>query len=482
MLKKSGAVFGLISAAQDGKRLMDYVCKNIRGGMAVAFQPHFKANNPECPDYDENAERTHIAAEDFRNLYGSCMCRPLPVGQFKSHKLNKDPVQQLKRLMCDYNDDSSRGFFVVCDWHIPKEKHAGIDFAPPQSTDVPLEVLSTWQQEQFKTLFPGCKKHPGKKLIPSRLPRVEERNHISYLKFLVTSPIYGAQITKVHAIWSFKQTRCLREWVEDCAANRAGATVEDIKQLWKLLVNANYGRFLFNISNRKNPVVHLDAASFLKRAAKRHVDWHVVEDNEADDSFLGVTSSWRTDTVTYKTPRIVGFAILEYAKEAILRRWTEVHKATLGDRCAPLYTDTDSIIFVIRGEESILDYYRARNAEAAADYGAWSHEKAHMFTDLSKLDKADKTYAGNIGSPAYDLADYIGRFLGAGTKMYAMTVCRGGKQLSGPGITHAKGVPAFAKLTTKDFEKAIENPKQKNRPVAQYQICYKDFKFTMACY
>ena len=44
---------------------------------------HAKANNSQCPDYDQEKPKTFIQYLDANNLYGWAMSQKLPIGGFK---------------------------------------------------------------------------------------------------------------------------------------------------------------------------------------------------------------------------------------------------------------------------------------------------------------------------------------------------------------------------------------------------------------
>ena len=55
----------------------------IRGGICHAIYQYAKANNKYMKNYDENKESTFLIYDDANNLYGSAMCKKLPVDGFK---------------------------------------------------------------------------------------------------------------------------------------------------------------------------------------------------------------------------------------------------------------------------------------------------------------------------------------------------------------------------------------------------------------
>ena len=55
------------------------------------------------------------------------------------------------------------------------------------------------------------------------------------------------------------------------------------------------------------------------------------------------------------TPRLVGFSILEISKLIMMRTHYKYYKETYGDKCTLLFTDTDSLAYLIETENVVAD-------------------------------------------------------------------------------------------------------------------------------
>ena len=96
------------------------VNENMRGGLSCVCQPVAYANNPCLPKYNKDEDCSYIMYLDANSLYPSCMTLALPVDNYSQLPLERNPVQQAKRLCDQYTDDSARGrctstvLFLVC--------------------------------------------------------------------------------------------------------------------------------------------------------------------------------------------------------------------------------------------------------------------------------------------------------------------------------------------------------------------------------
>jgi hypothetical protein len=74
---------------------MELINSNIRGGLSCAFIPHSVANNHRCAGFDDSKPRVWLGSLDATNLYGWCMCQPLPIGGYQFEELPKSDADRL---------------------------------------------------------------------------------------------------------------------------------------------------------------------------------------------------------------------------------------------------------------------------------------------------------------------------------------------------------------------------------------------------
>jgi hypothetical protein len=454
-LKMSKAVFNNITSECMGNpqlalKLMEDIQQNIRGGLSCAFIPLAKANFPGLKDYEEcePPEYVHLGSLDATNLYGFCMKQPLPVGDYKLVNIPEaaDKKQDyLKRLVEAYSDDSETGYMVVIDFDVPEELHDFFDFAPVSSRQVQLEELSIRQRAvKFRKLteeqreralknkkFPRSMTTGCKKLVPDLKLRTQGL-HIAHLKLLMS---LGIRIVALHRIWSFKQGRVLSSWVDEMAARRRDAMDESTKNTLKLMVNAPYGKFLERKERGRRLRIHTDATKCRRAALKSTCDMHVkihmlrtLPDGSV--SFMASTAHAQRKAVVLDTPRMVGWAILEYAKRHVYDFYYNVLKKIFGEKLSITYTDTDSI------------HYRIQWPRDPAEDMHWWNVKSQRegkppvfdLSEFARFKEGCRPFAGTVGLFKHEQGDRpMTEAAYTGPKMYAYR-CEDKTTLKGKGV------------------------------------------------
>jgi DNA polymerase type B, organellar and viral len=369
------------SCNDQGALLMKYVDDNIRGGLSCAFVSHSKANNPRCPSYDSEAEHVWIKDFDANSLYPYCMAMPMPVGNYKllggsEHGNTREhALSFLQDLLDQYTPESGTGYMLVVRLEIPKDLHDHWDYAPAVNRSVSYKELSKRQQKmkRLKHLegFHGEERavrlakliqSPGyRKLVPDLSPQDHKAIHIEHAQELRK---HGAQFTELYACFSFDQDLIFTEEIERLAAQRAATSDEALREIIKLTLNAPFGKTLEDKKRRKNFKVHTDLASFQRNASlKRTAEFRIQHYCEDDGSFLGTTTTHRKKQAVLDTPRMMGWAILEYAKMVMTRFHYGTMKPLFGDKLKLLYTDTDSMYYEIKWDMDPIDYIAKMDAQ-----------------------------------------------------------------------------------------------------------------------
>jgi len=146
---------------------------SLRGGVCVASNRHFKANNEHCEDYDKTKPKTHLRYDDANNLYGWAMIQKLPMKNFKyGENYSTEKVLSM-------NDDADTGALLCVDVEYPDDLHdTHADFPLlPESLEIKKDIMS-----DYSKLY--CPKHykPCKKLVPNLNKKVEYWIHYRNLK------------------------------------------------------------------------------------------------------------------------------------------------------------------------------------------------------------------------------------------------------------------------------------------------------------
>ena len=367
-----------------GVELMKLVNANIRGGLSCAFTSYCKANNPNCPDYIPVDCWSHTWIKDFdaNSLYPYCMAMPLPVGEYfymggTDTDNDKDmTLAFLDHLLDTYTPESKTGYMLVVRMVIPEEKHDYWDFAPCTNREVKWDELSkrqqtvkrrkhlkgfTKEQDRARKLA-SLMQNPGhKKLVPDLNPHDRKAIHIQHAQALRK---HGAVFTDLYCCYSFRQACVFKGELEKSAAARATSVEEAVREMHKIVMVSSYGKTLENKEGRSNFKVHTDVQTFQRNACfKRTHEFRIQHFCEEDGSFLGITSSSKSKQIVLDTPRMMGWAVLEYAKMVMFNFHYDVMKPMFGDRLKLLYGHTDSKYYEITWPTDPIDYIHAQNAE-----------------------------------------------------------------------------------------------------------------------
>jgi hypothetical protein len=193
----------------------------------------------------------------------------------------------------------------------------------------------------------------------------ENGYHVAHLKYL--RDVLKAKITKVHRIWSWRQSYWLREYITKIALDRQMSSDEVEKDVLKLIMNALYGKFLQNKENYTETQTYTDDESWLRAVwkicgDKRHFD--IVQGSiDSSESFLGTVTTTPEKGIVLDTPRLQGFAILETTK-LIMLKLHRTFKNFYQQRATLCFTDTDSLIYLLKTEDYLDDFEEINKTSA----------------------------------------------------------------------------------------------------------------------
>ena len=217
--------------------------KNLRGGITQIVKRHAKV------DID-NKEQTTASSEgiyylDANILYGGAMHRMMPyelVGiperREVMEKINRDPngwVQSLKTF-------GKVGFFIECDIEAPVELHDkfnDLPFFPVQKAGMYSDRIKKYAAKN--DIVDKVKETNTPKLICDLVPRQKYLVHYSLLHLGIQ---HRYRVTHIHHIIRFKQAPFIFEYVNMLNEKRSKSKTTVEKNLYKLLANSTYGKFV----------------------------------------------------------------------------------------------------------------------------------------------------------------------------------------------------------------------------------------------
>ncbi|CAH1107474.1 unnamed protein product [Psylliodes chrysocephalus] len=293
--------------------------KGIRGGVAQCSKRQAVANNKFLPNFNPLKPESYIMYLDATNLYGAAMSEPLPFGDFKWIPVDSFDFSSVK-------DDASKGYVLEVDLEYPinlHHSHNDLPFCP-------------------ENIIPPTGKNP--KLIPNLHNKEKYIIHYRNLKQCLK---YGLKLTKIHRIIEFSQAPWLKKYIDLNTILRNGAKNDFERELFKLLINAIFGKTMENVEKRKT--IHLSThwentrGSIGARTLIAKPEFKTC--SVFNENLVAIHLS--NVKVYYDKPMYVGFSVLDISKTIIYEFFYGYIKQKYGDSAKLCYTDTDSLILEV---------------------------------------------------------------------------------------------------------------------------------------
>ena len=154
-------------------------------------------------------------------------------------------------------------------------------------------------------------------------------------------------------------------------------------------MNTLYGKSCQDQRGYRNVNAHFDQEQFEKQVMQRNVtDWDVIKPwSEEDERFFALIETATEKGVVLNTPRLMGFSVLELSKLHIFQAHYGYYKDKYGDKAKFLFTDTDSLCYLIETENPLIDM-----AATPAFYaGDMACKVPSVFLGLNSTTKNSKT-------------------------------------------------------------------------------------------
>ena len=304
--------------------------QSIRGGISFVNTRHATVSDPS---------KESIMYIDANNLYGFAQKMNLPYGGYEW--VSSRDFYSLK--FSKMTPDQSVGYVVECDLEFPPECHEKLNDLPlaPYHETLTYEELSPYAQKVQEHLLGSRRKHSYKstKLVTS----LKSKNR--YLLHYLNLQLYlrlGAKIKRIHSVIKFKQRDYLKPFIEFTSKMRREAKTKFAQDLWKLIANALYGKFIQDV-RKYCRVVFCKRGVHLGRLLRSP---YFVDVSQLNDRLCIV---WlRNEKICLDRLYSVGFSILELSKNWMYTVWYDVVKARFGSDAELILTDTDSFVIKFR--------------------------------------------------------------------------------------------------------------------------------------
>ena len=311
--------------------IVHFFQKGIRGGISQCTERKHIANNSHLPNFDPTEPTSYITYLDATNLYGHSMSQALPFGGFRW--LSEREILDLNIMNVD--DDSPQGYVLEVDVHYPEELHDA-------HSDLPFLV---------ENIVPPTETAKLPKLIPNLNDKKKYIVHYRTLKQAINN---GLMVMRTHRILKFNQSKWLKTYIDFNTNLRNCATSKFGKDLFKLIINAIFGKTMENVEKRKDIklITHWDNTRGKVGARALIARPNFNSRSIFSKDFVAIHMDKLK--IVYNKPIYIGFSILDISKTVIYDFFYNFIKKKFGNNASLLYTDTDSLILKVFTN----DFYR----------------------------------------------------------------------------------------------------------------------------
>lgn len=329
------------------------------------------------------------------NLYGTSLCEPLPIRGFRW----LSPQEIARSNIISYDPTSNVGYILEVDLEYPESLHDSHNCYPraPERLTITGDMLSPYCQEVLEAS--GSQPKPTTKLVPNLMNKTKYIVHVRNLQFYVG---LGMKITKIHRVLEFQQSRWMEPYVAFNTEMRKNAKTEMDKNLYKLLVNAVFGKTMENVRAYKTVEIVTSQKRMSKVLKKPHFERAVTfRDNL-------VACSVRRTKILLNKPIYIGFSVLDLSKLHMYDFHYNYMKPKYNEDAQLLMTDTDSLMYEVQTRDIYEDMHADLDMFDTSDY-----PKDHkLYSEKNKkfLGKMKDELAGKP----------IDEFVGLRAKMYSL--------------------------------------------------------------
>ena len=181
------------------------------------------------------------------------------------------------------------------------------------------------------------------------------------------------KVIKIHRVLKFSQADWLKDFVMFNTKKRMNATNKHEKDLFKLMVNSVYGKSMGNLRKRINIKLVNNKENYLKYTSRP-----TFVSQKTLDKNLVATHRVKPVLLLNK-PIYIVFSVLELSK-FLMYDWHYNYFVKKFD-CSLLFTDTDSLVYEIRGVDDI--YEKIFEDKYLFDFSDYSKE-SKFYDDSNK--------------------------------------------------------------------------------------------------
>ncbi len=130
----------------------------------------------------------------------------------------------------------------------------------------------------------------------------------------------GCVITKVHNVWSYRQSTWMAKYIIGMARKRALSTDPVERECIKKAINSLYGKLLQDPTKQRNLVPYTSPRAFVRALSRNNcVDFEVHQYDKPGVPFFGIVETLSPHGVLLNMPRAGGFSVLDNSKLLMVR-------------------------------------------------------------------------------------------------------------------------------------------------------------------
>ena len=395
------------------REMLDLFEKGIRGGVSSIMHRYGKANNKYMEkDFFRDEIEKLLVYLDANNLYGWAMSKPLRTKGFKW--MTKDELKDWKNHSC----------ILEVDLKYPKKLHK--------------------LHNEYPLAPERLMRNKIEKLIPNLNDKKKYVLHYENLKLYES---LGLKITEIHRGIKFEESTWLKSYIDLNTSLRAKAKNEFEKDFFKLMNNAVFGKTMENIRNRADIelVGNKEKAKARKLAAKPNFRHCTIFDENL------VAIHMKKIKLTFNKPVYLGMCILDLSKTLMYDFHYNYIKKKYGSKAKLLFTDTDSLCYVIETE----DFYKDISEDAEAKFDTSNYAADHPSGIPVRLNKKV------IGMFKDECGGKVMReFVGLRAKLYSYKMYKGQEQKRCKGV---KQSVVRNEITFEDYKTCLFSRKEQMR-------------------
>jgi hypothetical protein len=461
---------------------VDMACmieKGIIGGISITPNRYSRANHPYLPrdgsaqvTYDPTKPHKYLMCLDANGLYTKAGSMPLPKGNFRwvegdefaAITISAKAVQQ---HMDGFDfDNSPFGEQWEVDLHCPDHLHNWFNDLPlaPEKASVKDSELSSFCKGQKcfissidEKQLESFDSESTQKLIPRLTDKTE---YVCGLRLLHLYVQLGMVITKVRRILRYDQAKWLEPYMKGCAERRKAAKDDFTKQFEKNKPNDIYGKTIENPLKRCN--VKVVKSSDMNRAQylvsqPSFESWRFIT---ADKSMMAI--NLRKTKIEFKTPRIVGCAILDNSKWIMYNFYYNVLKKKYGSKLKLMMMDTDSTLVEIETDDVYRDINDDDELRSYLDMSPYVEKSAkgtviehilNKFPNIAKDAAVNKGVGGKFKDDVAKKLLMISEVVCLRAKMYSILGYNASIKMRAKGVPRVRMTPETSFLD--DLERQV---------------------------